>query len=570
VTGVTATFTGRRAPVFHVSFASPADQGNAVSGYDVRWSKSGAVDANNFATLPSITGPTPTAPGTTASFDATGVVENDYYFGVAATDAVGNHGPIGTAGPFGSRFRRAVVTGSVDPTNGGEYLGWSADGSSDLDGDGYSDVAIGALNGTSAYIYFGAQDMAEAAFGARKTTITGQLGFGVAVAVVGDVDGDGLSDLAVGSPYEGEGKVYVVQGRATWPATMAIATEVSAGRAYVISADAGADAGFGSSQFGVTLARLGDFDGDGNPDFAIGATQYSAGSAAAAGYVAIVRGVPNGTAFGSPTLPGALGTRAFALVGGGENEHFGSAIAGLGTLYAGGGTTMVVGANGAGASSQGRAYAFAGPFTGTTTQPIAASSAAKATLDGQAAQAQLGATVTLLGNIGGSSAPDIGIGAPFATGAASSFGTAFVHFGDATGGPFSASPVSFTDSLCTGPLDGFGNVIVGGGFSGTAVSVSFVGDAAPDLVLAPIAEANGSAPPHAYVFDGATTLPGGDVATSTAWATRITLPANWRGGSPANTAIRDLDGDGFADLFFGEQDLLIGDVTYPGRAVVLW
>jgi hypothetical protein len=83
------------------------------------------------------------------------------------------------------------------------------------------------------------------------------------------------------------------KGRAAWPATL-----TNADASYVITPDASYTNGV---LFGGSIARLGDFNGDGADDCAIGVPQY----AATIGRVVIVLGK---TGFGSITLPDAANT----------------------------------------------------------------------------------------------------------------------------------------------------------------------------------------------------------------------------------------------------------------------
>ncbi len=89
--------------------------------------------------------------------------------------------------------------------------------------------------------------------------------FGYAVAGVGDVNGDGYADLAASAKgYSSTtGKVYVFYGGAGGLAGTPASPAWSA---------TGENA---SDQFGYAVAGLGDVNGDGYPDFSVGATWYS-------------------------------------------------------------------------------------------------------------------------------------------------------------------------------------------------------------------------------------------------------------------------------------------------------
>ncbi|MYL10928.1 MAG: VCBS repeat-containing protein, partial [Cenarchaeum sp. SB0669_bin_11] len=82
--------------------------------------------------------------------------------------------------------------------------------------------------------------------------------FGISVASLGDLDGNGVPDLAVGAEfdnasgtYRGTVHVILMNGDGTVKST----SEIN-GATY--------------SNFGTSVASMGDFDGDGVPDLAVG------------------------------------------------------------------------------------------------------------------------------------------------------------------------------------------------------------------------------------------------------------------------------------------------------------
>ena len=97
---------------------------------------------------------------------------------------------------------------------GTDGIGIDVDGSGDYGGpstgfvaDGYSDLIVGGTGGTRVYIFFGS---ATGYSTTPSVTITGTVAnFGQAVVNAGDLDGDGLDDIAIASPSDGSGRVFI-------------------------------------------------------------------------------------------------------------------------------------------------------------------------------------------------------------------------------------------------------------------------------------------------------------------------------------------------------------------------
>jgi hypothetical protein len=88
--------------------------------------------------------------------------------------------------------------------------------------------------------------------------------FGSSATVVGDMNGDGLDDFAVGAPNAdvGSGNVYIVLGRSTaFPATLPLTSANGVFRFEGVDAFDGA---------GRRLSRAGDVNGDGYADLLVG------------------------------------------------------------------------------------------------------------------------------------------------------------------------------------------------------------------------------------------------------------------------------------------------------------
>ena len=264
-----------------LTWTAPSDSSgaNAVKSYQVRYAKVAITAANFNDPTVTVAFPyvgTPASPGHLDGINVTSLyIENGYFFAVEATNVAGTASSIvATTTAMTAHFLSMVLPGV-----GTDGIGQDLDGSGDFGtanglgfaADGFSDLIVGADNGTHVYVYFGT----AAGYSATPSiTITGSTAdFGQAVVNAGDLDGDGLADIAIASPNEGGGKVYIFSRKNppvswgttnSWPATL---TDTQAN--YVLTAAPTFAGGAGSIQ-PVGMARLGNFDGTGSDDLAIG------------------------------------------------------------------------------------------------------------------------------------------------------------------------------------------------------------------------------------------------------------------------------------------------------------
>jgi hypothetical protein len=286
--------------------------------------------------------------------------------------------------------------------------------------------------------------------------------FGCSVAWVGDVNGDGYDDLLMGAFRYPEiasvGQAYLYFGG---PAIDSVAD-------LVIPAPAG-----GAGWFGISVGSAGDFNGDGYPDFIIGAQQ--------SGY--------EGKAFiyyGGPSLDA---TPDFTLTGEsiGSLTAFGASVASAGDVNEDGFDDVIVGAPwyGGGGNKPGRVYVF---FGGAVPDADA-----DRVFSGVGFYDQLGSVVGSAGDMNGDGHPDVFASAPYNRDAALNAGAIYVWFG---GPAFDAIPdltllgsgvnEHLMDAANAGDVnaDGFSDLI-GAGWG--QVRVWFGGsspNSVPDLTLA--------------------------------------------------------------------------------------
>jgi hypothetical protein len=456
----------------------------------------------------------------------------------------------------------------------------AADGlQADFNNDGFADLAVGVpfenlgatgnagavnvLYGTaSGLIGAGGQLFTQDSPGVPGTAEPGD-GFGDALAV-GDFDGDGFADLAVGVTFEDlgtiidAGAVNVLYGTASG---------LSGTGSQLFTQDS---PGVGSSaeredDFGGTLAA-GDFDGDAFADLAVGVWRENVGAAANSGAVNVLYGTAarlSGTGSqlftqDSPGVPGVVE----------PDDEFGFAL-GAGDFDRDRFADLAVGVPGEdfGANDRGGAAnvlpGSAGGLTGTGSQLFTQDS------PGVPGVAELGDNFGLalaVGDFGGDGIVDLVVGGAEDVGTAEDAGAINVLPGSAGGLTGTGSQLLTRNSPgvpgSAEPQDGFGFISLAAG--------DFNGDGAADLAL-------GVLEPQGIPGAGAVVVLPGSAGGLTGTGSQLFTQDS--PGVPDSAELRDqfgnalaagaFDNDGFVDLAVGVLGETVDSIEFAGAVNVL-
>jgi len=471
-------------------------------------------------------------------------------------------------------------------------FGCSVSTAGDVNGDGYSEVIVGAWkydNGESyegaAFVFYGTENGLEDIPGWRQESNQVTANYGRAVCTAGDVNGDGYADVIVGAhDYDinpasatswDEGRVYVYHGAASGLKT---------------SADTTINGDQKDSDFGWAVGSAGDVNGDGYDDIIIGADNYTygqqwegriyvhhgsslgtngnlswyaegnkvsmslgtsvgtAGDVNGDGYDDIIAGawsytngqteegaalVWHGSSSGLGNI-GNPGNADWMTEGNAAWNRFGWSVNTAGDVNGDGYADVIVGAHqySNGQGTEGRAYVYHGSASGLST-------GSNWRMESNKADAEFGRSVCTAGDVNGDGYADVIIGAPGAD-------KAYVYHGAASG---LGSVANWTGTPGSYP----GNF----GFSvGSAGDVN--GDGYADVLI------GSTGAERAFVFHGS---PNGGVRSSWAWQMQSNQQDAHMGYSVATAG--DVNGDGFSDVIIGAPDYDTGQ-TDAGRVYVYY
>ncbi|MBK6774254.1 MAG: FG-GAP repeat protein [Ignavibacteria bacterium] len=406
--------------------------------------------------------------------------------------------------PEGDAMQERFFTGFA----ASDQFGYSVSSAGDVNGDGYSDLIIGApfndaggTNAGRAYIYFGGS-IINSGVDVILTGLAASDQFGFFVSTAGDVNGDGYSDVIVSAPLNdavgsNAGRAYIYFGGSTMNNT-----------ADVILSGAAAN-----DQFGTSVSSAGDFNGDGFSDVIAGANLNDAGgSNAGRAYIYYGGSVMNSVV-------------DITLTGLAASDQFGLSVSTAGDINGDGYGDVIAGAllNDGGGSNAGRAYIYYGGSSPDNTADVL--------LTGAAVGDQFGISVSTAGDVNGDGYSDVIAGANLNDATGTDAGSAYIYFGGSI-------PDNTADVILSGAAgDRFGFSV------STAGDIN--GDGYSDLIAGALQnDAGGADAGRSYIYFGGINM------DNTAHAIITGDAAGDQFGFSVSTA-GDMNGDGYSDVICG-------------------
>ncbi len=471
------------------------------------------------------------------SVSTAGDVNGDGFADIVISAHQYDHGQTNEGMVFVYYGSSAGLSSSPDWTAEGDQananFGVSVSTASDVNGDGYADIIIGAFyydHGQTdegmAFVYYGSSAGLSSSpdWTAEGNQTNAELGHSVGTA--GDVNGDGYADVIVGAPnYEHgqtrEGTSWVYYGSSGGlSSTPCWTAEGNQANAY----------------FGWSVGTAGDVNGDGYADVIIGAPFYDHGQ------------LDEGRVFVYYGSSGGLSTTpAWTAEGNQVGALFGWSVGTAGDVNGDGYPDVIIGAPAYTheQTSEGQVFVYYGSAGGLSTTPAW-------TAEGNQISADFGYSVSTAEDTNGDGYADVIIGAPYYNHGETKEGRVFVYNGSAGG--LSTTPAWTAESNQASAQ--FGRSV------STAGDVN--GDGYAEVIIgAPYYNSPNPNTGQASVYYGSS----GGLSTTPDW-TAESNQAYARFGSSVGTA-GDVNGDGYADIIIGEPDY-DHEQTSEGRVVVYY
>ncbi|MBK8553970.1 MAG: FG-GAP repeat protein [Ignavibacteria bacterium] len=425
-----------------------------------------------------------------------------------------------------------------------ERFGYSVATTGDVNGDGYSDLIVGALTYTTnisltwsqgkAFVYHGSASGLSASANWSATVTVTNAWFGASVSSAGDVNGDGYSDVVVGCPFwtqfssSTEGKAFVYHGSSSGLSSSANWSS-NVGEPY-------------NQQYASDVASAGDVNGDGYSDILVGQERYNSN---------IFAGYNEGRVFayyGSST--GLSATANWTKIGP-QQSFFGNSISTAGDVNGDGYSDAVIGAYQAnsGQEGEGRVYVYNGSSTGLSVNPSWIS-------ESNQSYSNFGASVSTAGDVNGDGYGDIIASANFYDNGQNDEGAVFGWFGSSTGLGANGTPAnadwtieSNEDTAYLGECVATAGDVNGDGYSDVIIS--------SDQMISNGSQREGKVALYTGSASG--------LATQSGWSNEGGQDNAFYGQSVASAG--DVNGDGYSDVIVGAY-LYDNGQTDEGRVYI--
>ncbi|MBN2383044.1 FG-GAP repeat protein [bacterium] len=315
----------------------------------------------------------------------------------------------------GSAKGIATTSGWIGDSNQiSAYFGISVASAGDVNGDGYSDVIIGAhnydngeTNEGAAFVYHGSDMGLESTYAWMAEGNQASAYFGVSLSSAGDVNGDGYSDVIIGAynysnGETGEGAAFVFHG-----------SDIGLENTYSWMGESNQS----DARYGWSVSSAGDINADGFGDVIVAAYMFDNGETNE-GAVWVYHGSSTGLSNSSDWM----------TEGNQESSNFGFSVASAGDVNRDGYSDIIIGASlyDHGQTDEGAAFVFHGSSTGL-------SSAYDTMVESNQTQAYFGISVATAGDVNGDGFSDMIVGAYYLDGYYSDGGGAFIFHGNASG-----------------------------------------------------------------------------------------------------------------------------------------
>ena len=424
----------------------------------------------------------------------------------------------------------SVATTTSGPAAGLARTGYGL-GAADVNGDGFDDLIVGepyfdGAAGTDTgrvRLFLGSAAGIEIAPAWTYEGASALDRVGKVIEGLGDVDGAGAEDVALGVPDADPGGT-------SGAGSVAVFYSLSAAPWLAASPDFVASGTTVTESCGASIAA-GDFDGDALNDLAFGCPEgHVSGNSTDPGRVVVLYGEAGG--FTSET-PDEL------IAGAADEDELGSAVANGGDVNGDGYDDLLVGAEDFGSRSLGNVYGWVGLFPGAATG--LASSPTQEWTSGQD-DSRFGTQIAGAGDVNGDGYDDFLIAADLWDGDFTNEGRVVLHLGSSQG-PSPSPAMTWLGGQASAQAGGKETSTAAGGRG--LVLADFDGDGLADVGVS------------AWRYDGPGT-DSGRVEVFAGDADGVEAYPTWSGGgvtlarSGYAMVAADFDGDGDADLALGE------------------